>query len=654
MPRLFLLSSFALVGFLSVFAEEPAARKMPDPVSRKVDFAKDIKPILDRSCTKCHADGKRKGGFSIDHIHSFIGGGESGPAVVTGKSAESLLIELVLSNDPDKRMPSKADPLTPDEIATLRAWIDQGLQWETGFTFAKFRNAPVEPRVVALPRGPEANPVDRLLALYLKEHEVGSDAIVSDAIYARRLFLDGIGLLPTPAELETFCADKRPDKRVRLVADLLADSKNYAEHWITFWSDCLRNSMSRSYHGGGGKQITAWLKDALAENKPYDQFVRELIDPVEGSSGFIKGIAWRGTVNASQVTEMQAAQNVSQVFLGLNIKCASCHDSFINDWTLKQTYSLASVFADQPMDVFRCDKPIGEKAAPAFLYPELGTIDPVALRRERVKQLAEIMTSPKNGRLARTVVNRLWAIFFGRGLVEPVDEMDNPAWNENLLDWLAIDLVHNGYDLKRTMQLLLTSRAYQRPAVPLDPEADEYIFRGPVVRRMSAEQFLDSLDQVILAAGGGVPVQEEHVPDQFDRNTALYESGVVTGGSGRGTGQKRAGLRKIDHLIRILGRTKRDVVVTRRESVATTAQLIELSNGKPVTELMKRGAKAWLESGLASEAIIEALFANAISRAPTDREKQSATEIVGVPAAAHGIEDLLWMLAMHPEFQLIH
>jgi hypothetical protein len=128
----------------------------------------------------------------------------------------------------------------------------------------------------------------------------------------------------------------------------------------------------------------------------------------------------------------------------------------------------------------------------------------------------------------------------------------------------------------------------------------------------------------------------------------------ITADSGRGTGQKRAGLRKIDHLTQILGRTKRDVVVTRRESVATTAQLIELSNGKPVTELMKRGGKAWLESGLTREAIVDALFANAIGRAPTAREKQSATEIVGIPALAQGIEDLLWMLAMHPEFQLIH
>ncbi|MCH8044308.1 MAG: PSD1 domain-containing protein [Planctomycetes bacterium] len=609
-------------------AADPAPRKLPAAVTRKIDFAADVKPILQRSCIKCHANGKRKGGFNIDHIHTFLGGGDSGPAVVPGKSAESPLIELLLSNDPDERMPAKGDPLTLEEIAILRAWIDQGVKWEKGFTFAKFRNAPLAPRKVDLPPGPEANPVDRLLARYYKQHHVKADATVSDAVFVRRVFLDTIGLLPTSVELEAFRADKRSDKRARLVAELLADKQNYSEHWVTFWSDCLRNSYSRQYHGGGGKQITGWLKKSLAENKPYDQFVRELIDPVAGSDGFIKGVAWRGTVNASQVTEMQAAQNVAQVFLGLNIKCASCHDSFINDWKLKQTYALASIFAEQPMQVHRCNKPIGEKARPAFLYPELGTIDPAAPRAQRVKQLSVIMTSPKNGRLARTVVNRLWAIFFGRGLVEPVDEMDNPAWNQDLLDWLAVDLVNQGYDLKHTMRLLLTSKAYQRPSVPLDPDADEYVFQGPAVRRMSAEQFLDGLDQIILAAKGKVKA--------------------------RSTGRQRAGLRNLDRLMRTLGRPKRDVVVTRRESIATTAQLIELSNGKPLADLMARGGKAWLESGHQTDAIVNALFVNALGRNPSARERQSARDVAGSPASAQGIEDLLWILAMHPEFQLIH
>jgi hypothetical protein len=206
--------------------------------------------------------------------------------------------------------------------------------------------------------------------------------------------------------------------------------------------------------------------------------------------------------------------------------------------------------------------------------------------------------------------------------------MDNPTWNQDLLDWLAVDFVDNGYDLKHTMKLILTSKAYQRPSVALDEEAENYIFEGPVVRRMSAEQFLDSLDQIILAAN----------TDAKDRDT----------------GRKRAGLRNLDRLMRTLGRPKRDVVVTRRESTATTAQLIELSNGKPLADLMMRGGEVWVKSGQDSGLIVGSLFSSALGRQPSDLEKNSAQNIIGDPVNAKGVEDLLWMLAMHPEFQLIH
>ena len=608
-------------------AEELADRKMPPALDRKISFSDDVKPLLERSCTNCHARGKDKGGFSIDHIHSFMAGGDSGPAVMKGKGDQSSLVGLLLSNDPEVRMPSKGQQLTLDEVAIIRTWIDQGMDWEKGFTFGKFRSAPIKPREVKLPEGPEKNPIDRILANYLEANNVEPNSTVSDRVFARRAFLDTIGLLPSSYELINFISSDDELKRSNLVEELLNDSNNYAEHWITFWNDCFRNSYTRQYHGGGGGKITDWLKKSLIENKPYDQFVKELINPVKGSDGFIKGISWRGTVNASQVNEMQAAQNVAQVFMGLNIKCASCHDSFINDWTLKQTYSFASIFSDSPMDIHRCDKPTGEKATPAFLYPEIGEIDPLAKRPDRVRQLAEIITSKKNGRLSRTVVNRLWAIFFGRGLVEPVDEMDNPTWNQDLLDWLAMDFVNHGYNLKHTIALILTSKAYQMPSVPLDEESDEYIFRGPVVKRMSAEQFLDGIDSVIHAA--------TKEPNE------------------RGTGQKSASMRNLNRLMQTLGRPKRDVVVTRRESVATTAQLIELSNGKTVADLMTRAGEAWSQSGHNPEIIINKLFSTTLGREPSKKEAESAKKILGNDNNPQAISDLFWILAMHPEFQLI-
>lgn len=139
--------------------------------------------------------------------------------------------------------------------------------------------------------------------------------------------------------------------------------------------------------------------------------VKDLIHPNPGSEGFIKGIAWRGEVNSSQRTEMQAAQNVSQSLLGINLKCASCHNSFVNNITLEQSYGFASIFSTKPLEMHRCDAPIGKFAQPAFISPELGVITADSLN-DRLAQLANLITQPSNGRLYRTIVNRIWHCFW--------------------------------------------------------------------------------------------------------------------------------------------------------------------------------------------------------------------------------------------------
>lgn len=154
-------------------------------------------------------------------------------------------------------------------------------------------------------------------------------------------------------------------------------------------------------------------------NKPYDQFARELLSPTPESEGFIYGIKWRGGVNASQVREVQFSQSISQVFLGINMKCASCHDSFIDRWKLDEAYGLAAIYSEQPLEINRCDKPTGRMAQAAWIFPELGSVDAKAPQPERLKQLAGLMTHPDNGRFTRTIVNRLWHRLMGRGIVHP-------------------------------------------------------------------------------------------------------------------------------------------------------------------------------------------------------------------------------------------
>ena len=181
--------------------------------------------------------------------------------------------------------------------------------------------------------------------------------------------------------------------------------------------------------------------------------------------------------------------------MGINLKCASCHDSFIDRWTLKDAYGLAAVYADAPLELHRCDKPTGEKQSATWLFPEIGSVDDTAPRDQRLKQLAGLMTHPDNGRFSRTIVNRLWHRMMGHGLVHPLDAMQTRPWNEDLLDHLANHLADNSFDLKSTLRYITESAAYQSVC---DTHVDdqEFQYRGPLPKRMTAEQFLDAVWQV--------------------------------------------------------------------------------------------------------------------------------------------------------------
>jgi hypothetical protein len=471
-----------------------AAEPLPPSAARAIDFVTEIKPLFEASCVKCHAKGKNKGGFSLETREAFLKGGDTGPAALVGKSGESYIVELVAGVDPDLVMPKKGTKWTAEQVGLLRAWIDQGAPWDAAISFAKPAPLNLQSRAVELPGPAGGHPIDRLLTAYFNEKGITPPSPVDDNVFARRAWLDAIGLLPPPNELSQFLADSAPNKREALVRKLLSDRRGYADHWMTFWNDLLRNDYKGTgFIDGGRKQISRWLYSALLDNLPYDQFVAQLVNPNPLSDGFTKGIIWRGSVNASMQPPMQAAQNISQVFMGVNLKCASCHDSFINDWALADAYGLAAIYSEKPLELVHCDKPTGQLATVRFLYPELGTLTAGLAPSARVQRLAEILTSRDNGRLSRTIVNRLWARLLGRGLVASLDDMEQPAWNRDLLDWLAEDLAANRFDLKHTIELIMTSHAYQLPAVETPPEKERFVFRGPFTRRLTAEQLADAL-----------------------------------------------------------------------------------------------------------------------------------------------------------------
>ena len=470
------------------------------------DFAHDIAPILREHCGKCHIGANKKGGLSLNTRATLLTGGDDGKVIVPGKSGESRLYAAVISRDPDVQMPPQGARLTDAQVAKLKEWIDAGANWDEGFVFQKpSYEPPLKPRRPELPPtvSQRSHPIDRLIDADLAKQRRQRPAALDDIAFVRRTALDLTGLLPSVESIKEFLADKSPDRRTKWIDQLLADETAYAEHWLTFWNDLLRNDYGGTgFITGGRKQISKWLYQALIENKPYDQMARELISPSPESAGFSEGIRWRGTVSAGQTVEIQFAQSVGQAFLGINLKCASCHDSFIDRWKLDEAYGLAAIYANQPQEIHRCDKPIGRQAVASWFFPELGQVVASDPQPERLKQLAELMTHPDNGRFTRTIVNRLWQRMMGRGIVHPVDAMQSEPWNADLLDYLAVNFAENRYDLKQTIKFIATSAAYQSQSEVIDPQADQqnYTYGGPRAKRMTAEQFVDAVWQITGSA----------------------------------------------------------------------------------------------------------------------------------------------------------
>lgn len=622
-----------------------ASSATAQPKDGKTDFAHDVLPVLKAKCAKCHTNGTYKGGLSLDTREALL----KSKSVVPGKAAESELARRITSTDPDERMPSKGPPLSAKEVAALKKWVDDGVPWEPGFSFkAAAYVAPLKPRRPTLP--PAANghdhPIDRILDAYYAANKVTPPQPLDDAAFARRVYLDLIGQVPAPSELDAFLADQSPDRRAKLVQKLLADTRAYADHWLTFWNDLLRNDyVGTGYIDGGRKPITSWLYASLAENKPYNRLVRELIVPSPESEGFAKGIKWRGAVNASQVPELQFAQNIGQVFFGANLKCASCHDSFIDSWKLDDSYGMAAVIADKPLEVHRCDKPQGRTAGPKFLFPELGRITATAPKAARLEQLANLVTHPDNGRFTRTIANRVWHRLMGRGIVHPVDVMANKPWSADLLDYLAVYLADNGYDLKKLMEHIVTSRAYQSRAVSLEKEAtgEDYIFRGPELKRLTAEQFVDAVWQITGAAPASPAKQMTAKLPEFAASAPPARRYV------------RASLVISDPLMRSLGRPNREQVVTVRPDHLSTLQALDLSNGAILANTLGRGAGNILKANpkATADELAGTIYRQALGRKPTAGELAVARDLLGEKPIPESVSDLLWAVVMLPEFQLV-
>jgi hypothetical protein len=576
------------------------AAQTPGGVGR-VDFERQIQPIIADRCLECHSQDKRKGGLSLATYADALDGGRNGPAIRPGNSTRSLLMHRV-TGVVEPQMPKDEDPLTAAQIALLRRWIDQGARatatsppapqpWEAPLALTR-------PVVPPLQWTGWTSPLDRLVATYLARHKTPQPAAVSDSTFARRVYLDVWGLLPTPEQLQSFLDDTAPNKRSALVTTLLADDEKYAEHWMSFWNDVLRNEDGVTYFSetAGRKSITDWLFPALRHNLPYDEVVRKLLNPASPSDpdGFLVGVNWRGETSAAVTPWMQAAQNSAQVFLGINLKCNACHDSFVSKWKLKDAYALAAYFAPEPtLQMYRCDVALNKYAEPGFLFPELTRAPASASLADRRSAAAATFLDPRMGRLPRTLVNRVWHRLLGRGLVANPDEMDGVPWSADVLDWLASDFVAHRYDIKHLIATILTSRAYEMPAVPRtgEPPTRGYVFAGPEVRRLTAEQFADAVGAITgewntyAPRAPAAPASATPATPRTGPPPSMPATSGVYGREWRVASSS---------LSRALGRPIRDQVTSTRAAHASTLQALELVNGELLTQRLSRGARRML------------------------------------------------------------
>ena len=486
-------------AFLSAKIDRALAESAKTPAAAARQFHNSVLPILRDECFRCHGD-KETGGLRLNSRAAALKAGDSeSPAVVPGNVAESELIRRVRATDPEERMPPGSKPLKPGQIALLEEWIKSGAAW------------PAPP---------------------VSADDVAAPPVLNDAAFLRRVFLDTVGQPPTEYEVRAFLTDASPDKRRDIVDRLLADER-WADHWMSYWQDVLAENptlLNPSLNTTG--PFRWYLYDSLRDGKPFDRLVTELIllrgSPHEGgSAGF-------GIAADNDAPFAAKGQIVAGAFLGIELQCARCHDSPYHSTKQRDLYALAAMFEQKRVTVpktsrvpaaffesktreslikvtLKHDEPI----EPAWPFAEVtGSAEDDSLAaimqnpNDPRERLAALITSPRNARFARVIVNRMWRRFLGAGLVEPVHDWEGHAPSHpELLDWLAAQFITHDYDARHVAWLILTSRVYQREATGRNLAAGPELrfFAAPDRRRLSAEQIVDSL---FAAAGKTIDVEE--------------------------------------------------------------------------------------------------------------------------------------------------
>jgi hypothetical protein len=518
---------------------------------------------------------------------------------------------------------------------------------------------------------PRHNYIDHLILAKLQEMRIPPSPSCEDHQFIRRVFLDAAGILPTPAEVQQFLDDPSTDKRSRLI-DRLLERQEFVDYWTYKWSDLLLVS-SRKLPQPVVWSYYHYIRQSVASNKPWDRFAREILT-ARGDDTLHQGAGTYFLLHQgiSDITETTAT-----TFMGLSITCCRCHNHPTDKWTQDQYWGLANLFSrvavvngnqsldlSQPMGTYASGKTAIIKALPAgeVLHPRRGVaVPPCPLGDapmppdcpiDRRDYFADWLTSPTNPYFARALVNRVWKNFFGRGLVEPEDDLreTNPPTNEELLDALCQDFVAHRFDVKHLIRTILNSASYQRSSTPLAANVrDDRFGSHYLIRPLPAEVLLDAFADVT-----GVPTEFSEVRTGVSGDvlpTKAYPAGTRA--------LQLPDTQVVSPFLSAFGRPARSEACScERKPDPSLAQALHLINGGSLNDKLRaKGSRAeqWLQNGISNEEAVSRVFLLALSRPPTAAEEKRLLGLLAETSdRQQALADLFWGVLTRPEFLLNH
>jgi len=518
------------------------------------------------------------------------------------------------------------------------------------FVMARFATFTVGAQMIVVPKGlqftfpkvTENNYIDTLVNNKLKKLRITPSELCTDEVFLRRASIDITGVLPTVEEYQRFMDSKAPNKRDLLVDELLG-RKEFAELWVLKWAELLQIKSSQQVSYKAMLLYYNWLQDNLARNVPMDKMVQELLG---SRGGTFKNPATNYYQNETDT--LKITENVAQVFMGMRVQCAQCHNHPFDRWTMDDYYSFAAFFSqigrkgtDDPREIVVFNSGGGEVTHPVggrVMKPKfLGGEEPDVAGKDRRETLAKWLASPQNPYFATNLANIVWAHFFGMGIIHEVDDVriSNPASNPELLQELGKRFTEYKYDFKKLVRDICMSRTYQlAPETNASNQGDTRNFAHGTIRRIRAETFLDCISQVTEAKNKfpGLPVGARAVQ---------IADGTVS-----------------NYFLSTFGRATRETVCSCEVKLEPTlSQSLHLMNGDTTTQKIVAGdliGKRLAAKKTPAE-IIEELAIRCLSRRPLPEEKAKLeTALAAEPDKKKGLEDVFWALLNSREFMFNH